>query len=395
MVSVKDRHLIYLSNKMDEYMAEYGDENIRKYISFYEEISFPCLKEIFSIFHYQFNSLFKYMNGRLSYGHYTADESRELIYLNEELKTIQSNLKDTKYEFNVSTYYKRTLNECEGFLRSSGGSSIPESFQRINIVEAEPIFTIKSNTSIVREGGIFSFSTKTIGSGSYASVHKYKDDYYNRFFVIKKANKNLSKDEYERFKIEFDLMKQLNSPYVIEVYNFDEVNRQYIMEYADETLDTYISKNNNKLENRERINLVRQILRAFTYIHSKGVLHRDVSTTNILLKKYEELNIIKVSDFGLVKLKDSVLTRKSTDIKGFLNDPKLEVMGFNHYEIRHETYALTRLVYFVMTGKIRLESFQSEKFKVFIEKGISDNINYRYKNIEELQSAFNNVVNTL
>lgn len=54
---------------------------------------------------------------------------------------------------------------------------------------------------------------------------------------------------------------------------------------------------------------INQIFRAFEYIHENIGLHRDISTTNILLKKYDnDLLVIKVSDFGLVKLKNSTLT---------------------------------------------------------------------------------------
>ncbi|PFR04424.1 hypothetical protein COK31_11175 [Bacillus cereus] len=44
---------------------------------------------------------------------------------------------------------------------------------------------------------------KPIGEGSYATVHKYKDPFYNCFFTIKKAKKNLSEIEYQRFQQEF------------------------------------------------------------------------------------------------------------------------------------------------------------------------------------------------
>jgi serine/threonine protein kinase len=111
-----------------------------------------------------------------------------------------------------------------------------------------------------------------------------------------------------------------------------------------------------------RINLVRQVFRAFSCINSKGVLHRDISTTNILLKIYDALVVVKVSDFGLVKQKDKKLTSQNTEIKGILNDPKLEMLGFNNYEIRHETFALTRLVYFVITGKLRIEQHRCSGF---------------------------------
>ncbi len=394
MISVKDKDSIYLKNKMGDMIRRFTDENINRYIDFYD--SFPeSLRSILSLLHYELNRLFKYMNDRISNGHYTADESRDLIYLSEEIKTIQSNLRGSEYDYDLISYYKEKLIECDSFLQSSNGSPIPRDFNKIILVENEPIFSLQSSISIPRSKKKVLFPTKTIGNGSYASVHKYKDEYYNRTFVVKKAFKNLTEKEYERFRIEFEEMKKLNSPYVIEVYNYDDENYQYIMEYADETLDSYIAKNNGKLLVRERIGLVNQILKAFIYINSKGVLHRDISTKNVLLKKYDGLNIIKISDFGLVKRRDSTLTSQNTEFKGSLNDPKLEIIGFNNYEIRHETYALTRLIYFVMTGKLRIDSFRSKEFEKFIMKGIADNINERYMDVEELRRSFQSVINGL
>lgn len=394
MVAIQDRNLIYLGNKIEELIAIYGEENINRYIAFYDDMPL-YLKQFFSLFHYKFNSLLKYMNSRLQNGHFTAGESRELIFFIDEFKTVRSNLKNSNYDFDIIPYYKDILDVCEDFLQSSGGSSIPSGFKKINIIENEPIFLLQSSVSIPRSDRKVLFPTKTIGEGSYATVHKYKDEYYNRFFVVKKAFKDLTQKEYERFKIEFEEMKKLNSPYVIEVFNFDEENNQYIMEYADETLDSYISKNNGHLDLRERVGLIRQIFQAFIYINSKGVLHRDVSTKNILIKKYDGLNVIKVSDFGLVKRQDSALTNINTELKGYFNDPKLELTGFKNYEIWHETYALTRIVYFVITGKTKINSFKNQEFKAFINKGIADDINERYQSVEELRQAFLKIINTL
>lgn len=396
MSIVKDRHLIYIKNKIQEHFDTFSNENVNRYIDFYEDISNPIFIEFFSSFHFHLNNLFKFLNSKLrSNGHYNAHESRELMFLIEEIEAMQSTLKGTMYHFSIIPYYKELMKKCDKFLNESGGSSIPEDFELIKIIDAEPIFTFDTEVSITRADKKISFPTKTIGSGSYATVHKYKDDYYNRFFVIKKAKKDLTKSEYERFKREFEEMKKLKSPYVIEVYNFDDEKQQYVMEFADDTLDSYISKNNGTMGVKERVNLVRQILKAFIYINSKGVLHRDISTNNILIKKYEGLNVIKVSDFGLVKLEDSVLTNKDTTIKGFFNDPNLELSGFNKYTILHETYALTRIVYFVMTGKVKLDSYYNNDFKKFIEKGIANDHFSRYKNVEEMQVAFNKIIHTL
>jgi eukaryotic-like serine/threonine-protein kinase len=394
MVTVKENNSVYLVNKTDELIEHFGNENINRYIDFYDGIPIP-LQKYFSLYHYELNRLLKYMNGRIKNGHYTAHESRDLIYLIDEMKTVQSNVKGSEYGFDLNPYYKERLEECETFLEDSGGSPIPRTFEKVNFVENKPIFHLQSSVSIPRSDKMVLYPTKAIGSGSYASVHKYKDEYYNRFFAVKKASKNLTEKEYQRFRLEFDEMKKLNSPYVIEVYRFDEENLQYIMEYADETLDSYITKNNGHLDVHKRIGLVKQILQAFMYINGKGLLHRDISTKNILIKKYDELNVVKLSDFGLVKTSDSTLTSKNTEFKGSLNDPKLEITGFKNYEIRHETFALTRLIYFVMTGKTRINSFKSKEFESFIMRGISDIIDERYKSVEELRDAFLKIINTL
>lgn len=383
-----ENYNIYFKIRLDEY----GEEDTIKYSEFYKDIPNENLQKIFSLFHFHLNDLLKYLNRRLKNGHYTAYESRRLIYWIEEIDSIQTKLKISEYSFEIIPYYKEVLDKCGSFLQSAGGSPIPKDFEKIDIVELNSIFILKSSTSIERNKSKVVFTTKLIGEGSYANVYKYKDDYYNRHFVIKQAKKDLNDREYERFKREFNEMKKLNSPYVIEVYNFNDLKRQYTMEFADETLEKYISKNNNKLTVEDRINIVNQILRAFSYINRKGVLHRDISTKNVLIKRYDDIIVVKISDFGLVKLENSNLTKVDTEIKGSLNDPKLEITGFSNYSIEHETYALVRLIYYIMTGKMRLESFSSKKLELFVNKGISDDLNSRFKSADEIKCAFNNVV---
>lgn len=164
------------------------------------------------------------------------------------------------------------------------------------------------------------------------------------------------------------------------------------MEYADEDIESYINSNNNKLDICLRRSLCNQIIQAFKYIHSKDILHRDISPKNILVKKYEDLVVIKVSDFGLVKLSYSDLTKKKTEIKGYFNDYQdLEKVGFENYSLVHETYAITRVLYFVMTGKQNLTDAYRSEYKKFIEIGTSNNKSERYQNMDDLQKEFNNI----
>lgn len=228
-----------------------------------------------------------------------------------------------------------------------------------------------------------------IGEGSYATVLKCYDSFYGTYFALKRAKRDLSDKELERFKREFDSTHTLNSPYIIKVFKFDASSNEYIMEYADKTLYDYIDKNNSKLPEQQRISIIKQILKGFEYIHSRNYLHRDISASNILIKEYDDVIVVKISDLGLVKLPDSKLTSLSTNIKGQLNDPSLSDEGFQNYTMIHETYALTKLIYFILTGKsnMSISKIKNPKLRDFVVKGISDNKNDRYSSIAEMRKA--------
>ncbi|MEG2458084.1 MAG: protein kinase family protein [Bacilli bacterium] len=383
---------IWLKNTINTYSSGTEDE----YIEFYSDEHELLLSGMLAIFHKQLNYLFGYMNSRLGNGHYTAHESRELIGLIEDIEKFKGVAKKFNLEVELEENYQYTIDKCNEFLSPSGGSHIPEDFKRINIIDYDSIFKVKTDEYIEIKDKTQKYEIKHIGEGSYAKVFKYKDKEYNKTFVIKRANKDLRDDEFKRFELEFKTMDSLSSPYIVEVYRFDEENMEYVMEHMDETLEKYIHKNNTKLTINDRVMLVRQILRAFKYIHSKGVLHRDISTKNILVKKYDDIVVLKISDFGLVKIPNSDLTRKGTEIKGSLNDHKsLEIVGFDNFKIEHETYAITKLIYFIMRGKETLAKYNTTEYNDFVSKGISDNLNYRYKDIEELESAFNRLIKIL
>lgn len=219
-------------------------------------------------------------------------------------------------------------------------------------------------------------------------VYKYKDTFYNRPFILKRAKKELTDKEVARFKREFDVMNDLSSPYILEVYCYNPDKNEYIMEYMDYTLDGYIAAHNSTLTIVQRKGIAQQILRAFDYLHSKGHLHRDISPKNILIKEYDDTLVVKLSDFGLVKIPDSTLTTVNTEFKGYFNDPALVVEGFNTYGIVHETYALTRVIYFVMTGKTNTEKITNQNLRAFVEKGLNPDKIKRFQNIRDMISAF-------
>ena len=143
--------------------------------------------------------------------------------------------------------------------------------------------------------------------------------------------------ELSRFKQEFDVLKSLRSPYVIDVYSFNKETNEYTMEYMNETIFDYIGHyygpNKNNLSLQKRKNIITQVCRGLEYIHSKGILHRDISLTNVFIKHYDDVDVVKIADFGLVKVPDSNLTSLKSELKGSLNDPDLINVGFSNYQM--------------------------------------------------------------
>lgn len=366
-----------------------------EYEDLYETFKNSKLQEIFSTIHYLLMDNYKAMNSRLptreNTAHFWADNSRKLILAIDCIQGLQRGLKNSSYKFTIDPYYEKVINESNSFLSNSGGSEIPPFMEKVELYYTIPIFNSRNSIDIKSLYNSLNVELKFIGEGSYANVYKYKDPFYKKFFVVKRAKDNLNAKEIERFQREFNAMKGFKSPYIVEVYNYDENKNEYYMEYMDATLDEYIQKNNTKLNVARRIGIVRQILRAFEYIHSKENLHRDISPKNILIKNYDDVTVIKIADFGLIKIPESQLTNMWTEFKGYFNDPSLIVDGFHTYDMVHETYALTRIVIFVMTGKINLNNIKNESIKSLIQKGLCPEKEKRFQSVEELTHFFNSI----
>lgn len=320
------------------------------------------------------------MNKQLESRYYHADNSREAIELFNKIKEVLDNFSNKKIE--LSEKYLEKINEINKFIKHYRGTTVPSDFEKILIIEIEPIFFINTDNKISKKEVTFKY--QPIGEGSYSTVYKYTDEFYNKNFVVKRAKSTITKKDLERFRREFEITKELSSPYIVEVYTYNSEKNEYLMEHMDFTLFDFISEKNSTLNYKMRFFIINQIMRAFLYLEEKKILHRDISPKNILLKNYDHTLIVKIADFGLVKIEDSLLTNPNTECRGSLNDPKLKDIGFKEYGMLHETYALTRLIAFVLSGKSNFSKIKDENILIFLNKGVSDNLKKRYQNINEL-----------
>ncbi|KYG66814.1 serine/threonine protein kinase [Bdellovibrio bacteriovorus] len=363
-----------------------------EYNDLYKGVKNEQLKVIFASLHSQYVNLFKTMNERLptrgDTAHFWAGPSRGLIFAIEMAISLRRALKDSEYAFDIDEYHSKLFEKCQNFLKASGGSLIPEHTDKVDLYYTLPIFTPSSSQKISRKDNIFHASLKHIGGGSYANIFKFHDEVFQHTFALKQAKKDLTFKERERFKREFDEMKKLSSPYVLEVYSFDETRFEYFMEYMDYSLHSYFEKYNATIKQDLRKSIILQALKGFSYLHSKNLIHRDISPKNVLLKIYDDVIVVKISDFGLVKIPDSTLTSVNTEMKGYFNDPALVTEGFDNYNVTHETYALTKLVFYILTGKTNTAKISDPNLVVFVKKGLNPDNTQRYQSVEQVSEAF-------
>ena len=117
-----------------------------------------------------------------------------------------------------------------------------------------------------------------IGKGGFADIFLQK----STGLVLKKLNEDSVRHESlrSRFRREFEITKSCSDiESIINVYDFNIDNYSYTMEKADFTLANYIKE--SELPDESKFNILRHILHTISLVHKRGILHRDLSPTNI------------------------------------------------------------------------------------------------------------------
>jgi serine/threonine protein kinase len=148
-----------------------------------------------------------------------------------------------------------------------------------------------------------------LGRGGMARVYQGIDTNLGRYVAIKVIDTpHLAEEEYiKRFRREAQVIAQLNHPNVVQVYHYGEaedylyIAMQYIQGADLEFILSDYHKDGEFISPEEAIKVIQDISSALDYIHSKGVIHRDVKPSNILLTREGQAIL---SDFGLALLTD-------------------------------------------------------------------------------------------
>ena len=84
----------------------------------------------------------------------------------------------------------------------------------------------------------------------------------------------------------------------ISINNFEKY--YFIVDYYQGgSLYDYLYQKSKKLNERDALKIIKQILEAIAYLHSINIVHRDIKPDNIMLSERDSIENIKLIDFGL------------------------------------------------------------------------------------------------
>lgn len=193
-----------------------------------------------------------------------------------------------------------------------------------------------------------------IGVGGMAVVYKAYCHRLHRFVAIKILKRDLAADvEFRRrFHEEAQAVAMLSHPNIVSVYDVskgDDLD-YIVMELIDGiTLKQYMQKKQGRLNWRESLYFITQIVRALGHAHSRGIIHRDIKPQNIMVLRDGS---VKVADFGIARIMSAAQTTLTQEALGSVHYISPEQARGSHIDARADIYSAGVVLYEMLTGRL-------------------------------------------
>ncbi|XP_026481821.1 RAC serine/threonine-protein kinase-like isoform X1 [Ctenocephalides felis] len=193
---------------------------------------------------------------------------------------------------------------------------------------------------------------KVLGKGTFGKVILCREKATQHLYAIKILKKEviIQKDEVEHTLTENRVLRTTKHPFLISLkYSFQTPNRLcFVMEYVNGgELFFHLSRDRIFSEERTRF-YGAEIISALGYLHSQGIIYRDLKLENLLLDKDGH---IKIADFGLCK--EDITYGRTT--KTFCGTPEYlapEVLEDNDYGRAVDWWGVGVVMYEMMCGRL-------------------------------------------
>jgi len=200
-----------------------------------------------------------------------------------------------------------------------------------------------------------------IGEGGMAVVYMAEQEKPIRRKVALKIIKlgMDTKSVIARFEAERQALAMMDHPNIAKVLDAGatETGRPYFaMELVTGVSITEYCDQNN-LSTKDRLGLFIQVCKAVQHAHQKGIIHRDIKPTNVMVTQRDGIPVPKIIDFGIAKATNQRLTEKTLFTRyahiigtpAYMSPEQAELSEFD-VDTRSDIYSLGVLLYELLTG---------------------------------------------
>ena len=267
-----------------------------------------------------------------------------------------------------------------------------------------------------------------LGQGGMGIVYKARDSKLDRDVAIKflPANIAANREERKRFEIEAKAAAALNHPNIATVFAIEEykpaptqpdVELFIVMEYIDgQELRHFLkSKDRSSLQTTEIIDIASQIASGLQAAHAKGIVHRDIKSSNIMITAEGK---VKIMDFGLAKIGQGMQLTGDHSTLGTTAYMSPEQARGEEVDQRTDIWSFGVLLYEMLSGSLpfkgdyeqavmyaiineepqdigKIQDEAAAPLQSVINKALTKDRNQRYQTMEEvLADLKSNAINT-
>lgn len=210
-----------------------------------------------------------------------------------------------------------------------------------------------------------------IGEGGFAEVWLAEHTKLGTKVAIKVLDRKIIEMDgfKERFLRAAKLLSSLKHPNIVEIIDYDDTEKYaMIMEYLEGPM--YREHINQKYVSSQPLQFVPlflQLLDAVSFIHAKGVIHRDIKPTNVIvLQDANNQYRAKLLDFDIAKDLNyehtSTLTNQQMGTLTYMSPE--QIVSSKNIDIRSDIYSLGVVFFYVLSGKPAYSSQVDSQFQL-------------------------------